>query len=441
MQPDTARRPGRRPRTLAAKLCTSMVLLLQAACSGNSGVGSASAAASLPTGVLAHGPFEIVAGVNRVSNGTFPNQGGSPFATREVSAFQVRWRRESVVMPGGGSQRFWRVLRLEGAPRPALLLVTTGFVLATEDAAGQRQLTPIKAECSSLAEVQWLDVADGQPEPSQRFGIEAVADLQAGTQLAGGRWLRLGSRSVMDVATLTVFAVAPWVPTGPGVPDICLLRQGDEVRAFSPGRTQYVLAAAGIDYSRADQARAQAHGLLVVDIAKGTATELRADRNRLRFVEPDDVNVAWVKHHFSWQPDSAGVARLVPRERFTPWPSRARMRQPSPNKWQLEVRRIDATAFIAVLRRRLEREPGVQVADASTQSHPGLDIALSGWTLQATAYGAGSRYADSHWLGASAKYGAPGQSAADCEPALRRLSVLIDAGLATGRHDALLKLA
>ena len=287
MHPDTTDTADRRTRALAAKLCAIMVLLLQAACSGSGAGGSASAASSLPTGTVAHGPFEIIASARSISTGTFPNQGGSPFATREVNDFQVRWRGKPVAAPGG-NQRFWRVLRLEGAPRPALLLVTTGFVLAIEDAAGQLQLTPIKAESSSLAEVQWLDATDGQPGPSQSFGIEAVADLQASTQLAGGRWLRLGSLSVMDVAKLGVFPVDPWVPMVPGVPITSTSREGDEVRAFSPGRTQYVLAAAGIDYSRADQA--QAYGLLVMDIARGTATELRADRKRFRFAAPGDVD-------------------------------------------------------------------------------------------------------------------------------------------------------
>lgn len=117
-------------------------------------------------------------------------------------------------------------------------------------------MTPIKAESSSLAELQWLDMVDGQPGPSQSFGIEVVADMQAGTQLAGGRWLRLGSRSVMDVSALRVYLVDPWVPMLSGVPITSISREGDEVRAFSPGRSQYVLAAAGIDNSRADQALA-----------------------------------------------------------------------------------------------------------------------------------------------------------------------------------------
>ena len=434
MQQDPQRSSPKRTSSLVSKLFASLMLLVQAAC----GQPDASAAGSqpLPTGTVAHGPFEIIVGVKRISTGSFPNQSGNPFASREVSEFQVRWRGKSVAAPGG-NQRFWRVLRLQGTPRPALLLVTTGFVLATEDAAGQLQLTPIKTESSSLAELQWLDSVQGQPGPSETFGVETVADMQAGTLLAGGRWLRFGSRAVMDVSTLQVYAVDPWVPMLPGVPITSISREGDEVRAFSPGRTQYVLAAAGIDYGRADQAHA--YGVLVVDIAKGTAVELRVDRKRFRFAEPRDIDVAWINHHFAWQRDSAGREQLTPRERFVPWPWRSRIWETRPGHWELIVDRIDA-AFIAALKRRLEREAGVQVTDVSTKSDARLDISHGGCALQAMAFGADGTMPEDKRIGIWAKSDVPRAGAAACEAALRRLKVLIDAELATGRYDAMLKL-
>lgn len=393
-------------------------------------------AAGLPEGTVEHGPFQIVAGVRRVSTGAFPNQGGNPFATRPVSEFQVRWKGKPVAT-AGGNREFWRVLRLPAAPRPALLLVTTGFVLATEDDAGQLQLRPIQSESSSLAEVQWLDERNGQPGPSQSFGIEAVPDLQAGTRLEGGRWLRLGSRSVLDVSTLAVHAVDPWVPIVPGVPITSLSREGDEVRMFSPGRGQYVLAASGTDYD--DPNRGDAHGLLVVDIASGIAREIRMDRRRFRFASPDDIDAAWIAHHFEWRRDPVGE-RLVPRERFAPWPWRARLREMHPGDWQLEVPRIDA-AFVAVLRRLLEGEPGGQVKDASEPWGPGLSITLDGCALDVRAFGVDSSSDDDRrvavWSPSTTPSETPGPT---CERALRRIAALIDVELATGRHDALLRL-
>ena len=268
-----------------------------------------------PTGSIAHGPFEIVASNRRISTGTFPNQGGNPFATRAVSDFQLRWRGKHVSAPSG-EQKFWTILRLVGAPRPSVLLLTSGFVLVNEDESGKLQMTPLGCESNSLAESQFLDADGGQPGPVAFYGAGEVTDLQSGTTLAGGRWLRLGFRCVMDVNTLVVHRVTPWVPVVPGVPITSINREGDTARAFSPGKTKYVLAAAGIDYGAADQRHA--YGFLVVDIATGVATEIRVDRQRYRFADADDITPAWIDHHFRWQRDANGHEQFLPREKFKP---------------------------------------------------------------------------------------------------------------------------
>ena len=110
-----------------------------------------------------------------------------------------------------------------------------------------------------------------------------------------------------------------------------------------------------------------------------------------------------------------------------------------PSHWELNIDRIDA-AFIAVLKRRLEREVGVLVTDVSTKSDARLDITQGGCALQAMAFGADGSMPEDKRIGIWAKSDVPKAGAAACETALRRLKVLIDAELATGRHDALLKL-
>lgn len=391
------------------------------------------AAATLPEGTVAHGPFEIVAGIRKVSTGTFPNQGGNPFARREISEFQVRFKGRPVAAPGG-NRSFWRVLRLAGAPRPTLLLVTTDFVLATQDAAGELQLQPIRSDSASLAELQWLDAVDGQPGPPMSFGIEAVADLQAGTLLQGGRWLRFGSRGVMDVATLTLHAVEPWVPIVPGKPITSLSREGDRVRAFSPGRGAYVLAAAGIDYASPDQG--DAYGLLVVDIAQGTAEELRVDRRRFRFAETEDIDGNWIAHHFVWHRDATGREQLRPRDRFEPWAWRSTLQATRPGNWQLTVPRIDPK-FVAVLRSVLQAQPGMQVD--TTRHGSGLRVTVDGCSVEGQFFGADDPDAANRRVQFWPASGAPGTPPPACEAAARRLKAAIDAELATGRHDGLIK--
>ena len=433
-----------RPMAHAALIGSSLLIALaQLACSGRSAPapgsesGPSAEAAPLSTQPITHGPFEIRPGVRRVSTGTFPNQGGNPFATRGVSEFKVHHRGKPVAMPGGGDT-WWRVLRLQGAPRPALLLVTTGFVLATEDEQGRLQLQPLRSESNSLAETQWLDAQGGQPGERHTYGIEAVRDMEAGTQLAGGRWLRLGSRSIVDVATLTVHPVEPWVPMLPGVPIKSLSREGDKVRAFSPGRTAYVLAASGIDYDAPGQP--QAYGLLVVTIAKGTAVELRTPRRRFRFGAPDDINPAWIDHHFVWQPDGGGGERLVPRERFAPWPWRAKGRDVGGGRWELDIPRI-APEFIPVLRRLLSAEPGAQLADARFEPNRGFEVQMGGCALSVRAFGTDNQVLEDRRIAIwPPDVGPASGTPPACDAAMRRVAALVDAELATGRHDGLLLL-
>lgn len=399
-------------------------------------VGTTAAWASVPTGSLTHGPFEITALARRVSAGGFPNQGGNPFATREVSDFEVRWRGQRVSL-AGGSTRFWRVLRLGGAPRPTLLLVTTGFVLATEDDVGKLQLTALQAESSSVAEAQWLDSQAGQPGQSMKYSISAIRDIDADTRFEGGRWLRLGSRVVIDVSRLAVFAVSPWVPHRPGVPITSISRDSDTVRAFSPGRSQYVLAASGNDYESGSGR--QRYGLLVVDIASGIAHELRVERQRLRFADLSDIDAAWIDHHFVWQRDATGGERLSVRQNFLPWPWRARLNELRPGEFQIELPRIDA-AFVTVLRSLIIAQFGASTPVTLRASGPGLNAEIGECRLSAAVFGVDRP--DPGELRLSIWQDSTGgtRAAAGCAEVLPTLTQAINRELASGRHDSLLKL-
>jgi hypothetical protein len=382
---------------------------------------------------VAHGPFTLVATPRRISSGSFPNQGGSPFATVEVTDFTVRWQGKLLKAPTG-IDHFWRALRIEAAPEPALLLVTTGFMLLREHQ-GQLQWQALRSDSASLAALQWLDSEGGQPGRPQGFGIQQVAP-EAGTRLAGGRFLLLGSRTVLDVQTLKAYPVEPWVPMVPGKPVHPLSHDGDQARAFAPDQSAYVLAATG--YDPENQGRPMT-GLLVVDLARGTASALRLDRHRTRFADNEDLTPAWVAHHFAWRPAADGT-QLVARPGIAPWPWRGRLRETSTvGSWQLDVPRIDGR-FADVVRTLLRtRWSAVPVpADAKTAFSAG-ELRVGRCELSVSAAEADARPEEQKvtvWNHVPAT--AAGGEA--CVALMRELAQAIDAELASGRHDKLLKL-
>ena len=92
------------------------------------------------------------------------------------------------------------------------------------------------------------------------------------------------------------------------------------------------------------------------------------------------------------------------------------------------------------MRSLLEREPGLLMAGTSTQPDISQEFSLGGCALQARAFGVDSSTASDQYVSIWPPLSTPGGSTVACKPALRRLAALIDAELATGRHDALLKL-
>ncbi|MBX3637919.1 MAG: hypothetical protein KF683_21315 [Rubrivivax sp.] len=404
--------------------------------------GGPAAAFFAPKATLAHGPFEIVAQERRISSGTFPNQGGNPFATRPVTGFTVRWRGQSVEVPGRGD-RFWQVLRLPDAPHPALLLVARDFTLVSEQD-GQLKVQPLSAQSASLAEAQWLDSEGGQPGESQSWGISHVdlknaAELDARTRLQGGQWLRLGSQLVLDLRTLAVHKVEPWLPVRPGEPVTGLSRAGDEVRAFSPGRTAYALAGLQYDYARG---KGQVWGLLVVDIASGIASELRVDRRRMPFASTDDMDHDWITHYFGWQRDAAGREQLVPRAGVKPRPWRGRLLQGSVGELEYRVPRM-RPAFADEVRRIVLALPGAALAPDWIDPKRGVD----GFTLRVGDCTIGLRVGEPGLpeedydgdVGVFAPNAVAGTRAA-CNEIIRRIAAAADAELASGRHDRLVVL-
>ncbi len=314
-------------------------------------------AAPLETITVAHGPFEIVAAGRRIGAGGFPNNGGNPFETIEVTSFRVRHAGQPVTVTHGASTitSFWRVVRLPDAPQPTLLASTTDFHLITDDQ-GTLVTRSFGDPSTDMAEYQWLDSEGGQPGMPAMFGIEQVR--QQGMELRGGRWLRLSHHTILDVQTLRVFAIRPWIEGGKGVPLRGL--NGGSVRAIalSPGQTQYVTIGYGYDY---DGDGEHYEGLLVVDIPSGDAYGLPLDRKRTHYYELDDATPVWLEHYFRWTREPGGRERLVARPDAPPLPWTGRIVAFSAGDIEYRLRPVHA-GMRAVLHRFLLDELHATVA-------------------------------------------------------------------------------
>jgi len=380
------------------------------------------------TETLVHGPFEIVAEQRRESDGRFPNTSANPFGTIKVTSFRVRHQGRAVTVPRRDDvlSRYWRVLRLLDAPRPALLVATTDFHLVTEEN-GQLVVRSIGEQSTDLAMLQWLDATPGgQPGAPLRFGIEEVG-LAAGTALKGGRWLKLSFHSVLDVQTLQVHPVRPWTPHDErGAAQPKLHGAQHPVVSFAPGRSAFAVTAHGRD------AQGDYDGLLVVDLASGDALGQRIERRRMRYVDSHDFTPDWVAHYFRWERDSAGKERLVPNAAAKPLPWSGRFIDFSADMVEYRVKPVRDELLPVLQRFLIERHGAEPVAEGDNPARSnGSTLKLPGCShVLVLSYG------DRH-LGLYGPALRNGLRPPDCQQAIRRLGAAFDAELASGRYDEL----
>ncbi len=67
------------------------------------------------------------------------------------------------------------------------------------------------------------------------------------------------------------------------------------------------------------EASDDALALVVLRLATGERYRLAVDAARMRYMDLDQIDPAWVSHHFAWQRDPAGHEVLVERAGFTPY--------------------------------------------------------------------------------------------------------------------------
>jgi hypothetical protein len=77
---------------------------------------------------------------------------------------------------------------------------------------------------------------------------------------------------------------------------------------------------------------------LVIAIAEWRANRrhtLPIDRARMRYGKPEQIDPAWLEHHFAWRRDAGGVDRLAEREGFVPLPHRGTLTLGAKGQYQL----------------------------------------------------------------------------------------------------------
>lgn len=261
---------------------------------------------------LTVGPFTLEAVERKISAGGFPNTSGNPFKRRPSTTYRVLHRGKPVVPPGTEPDRgapWWEVRALDGAPQPAVLLMESGAYLLTEDN-GEPRLQELAARGASRRQWQWLDSQQGQPGP---VTIVSMAHRPGPPRAfaGGGRWLSIYSKAVLDVQTL---AFHRYSLNSSEVLDQLQRFYGAEkpMLAFSPGGTQFVVAASRDRPEELDMDKRFEHGLIAFDFARQQGTVLPIDKAEWGLSGSQEIDAALVSKAVGWrrEPDGREQAYL-----------------------------------------------------------------------------------------------------------------------------------
>lgn len=283
-------------------------LLLVLFLSGFSGFGGGKSVAR-----ESRGPFDIETVVKRISSGGFPNMSSNPFERMEVTEFRLYHRGKPLAVETkvGKLDSFWEARFLAGAPRPAVLLATTGLWLVSEEN-GVPRIENLKEQDTNGARIQWLDGAEGLPAKSIDVGIrDARGEPRSDNR---GSLLLLGRGVVLDVRTLTIQRYRPFDAAGYNVSNADALR-------LSPGRSQYVM----LGQRSSNDGNGTAYAMVVSEPGRQAVYALPFDRKATRLVDVDAIDAAWFDHHFTWSRDASGAERLVLRTDAAPFPHQGRI--------------------------------------------------------------------------------------------------------------------
>lgn len=394
---------------------------------------SAMAASSIGTArTTAHsesvGPFEVVT-TQTTRRVTWFNPTGAMIdrrpSTHERYTLRHRERPLTIVIPdadGGDAlirHETLHVAWILPSNEPAVLVLVGGvnsgrsWVLVRERR-GEVSMAVVAREPSSASTGVWLDaerplrhgVIDGQP----------ILAVTAG-RIEGGRWLLLGTDTVLDVLSLRRYGLAS-------------SHDVDVSRQMALGISPDARAVA-----RYATVRASHQPVIVIDaIGGGDSTRIPIDRRHLRYRDRADLTPAWLAHHFEWRD-----AQLVMRPDIAPLPYRGEwlFTQPDDDQAEYRLHHVDreigavlADVLVDRFHARFEAyprpyQPRMAHAAPYGRYHVGEHIVILSHTE-----------ADEEQPSFLALYGDTNHRR-HIAPLLRQLGEAMDAELAGGRHDGL----
>ena len=180
--------------------------------------------------------------------------------------------------------------------------INSGYFYLVREVDGRAEASYVGPSRGGVS-ADWLD--RGADEPAED-GTRNIT-LHRGS-LRGGRWLLLTDATVFDTRTFTAYAL----PETAGIYYQTFARP----LGLSPDERSFIrLANQDNDQSV----------LAVIDFIDGSVSVLPIDRTRMRYRSWEEIDPAWVAHHFEWRRDAEGRDRLTERPDFQPLPYHGRL--------------------------------------------------------------------------------------------------------------------
>ena len=251
------------------------------------------------------------------------NANGKLIGIHTTSYFNVDYqnKRVALITSEGKKAQIWEARFLSDASRTAILATGNSIYLITDDNwtadAGPVRITTVVGNVGDLCTYQWLDSEQGQPGRTQ----SSVPTDNSGSSrfLAGGRFLLVDGRSVLDVHTLAIHPVDLSSEASIQRTD-GFVRVSSRLIGFSPGKTQLVFLGKRYNHER----NRSEYALLMADFVNYQAYAVPFRPSATQFILAEDATPDWFTTYFNWTTDSRGreVLSVHSYTQHPPWHGR-----------------------------------------------------------------------------------------------------------------------